>query len=277
VGADSNINLTFSNSRFVTFQVALVSGVLISGTVCYAIQTFSGHRSLLGFLHLFDVGNEQSFATYLSTMLLLLAAALLYVAYRAVKQLGVGQHRYWLLLCWLFVYLSIDEAASIHENFGKVYEYLVRADVLPRMLDSHEWLPFGVLFVLVTGGVFLPFLFKLRRDTAALMCLAGTIFVSGAIGFEFLGAVMLKTGMVASNREFLYLLRRIAEEGLEMFGVVLFNWTVYREILRHRISVTLVGADIAPVTTTVVTAIQPLTAANQAQQEIPVIASMEAS
>jgi len=277
VRTDSTIDLTISSSRFVTFQVALVSGILALGTVGYAIQTFTGHRSMLGFLRLFDVGNEQSFATYLSTMLLLLAAALLYVAYRGKKQQDARHRHYWLLLCWLFVYLSVDEAASIHENFGKVYEHLVRSEVLPRLLDSHEWLPFGVLFVVVAGSIFLPFLFKLPRDTAALMFLAGTIFITGAIGFEFLGAVMLKTGVVASNREFLYLLRRIAEEGLEMFGVVLFNWTVYRELLRQRISVTLVRGEPVPALTPVVTAIAPQPAANQPEQELPAIASAGAS
>ena len=60
------------------------------------------------------------------------------------------------------------------------------------------------------------------------------IYIIGALGFEFLGAVMLKTGLVDSNKDLLYLIRRIFEEGFEMYGIALFNCALYREILNRK-------------------------------------------
>ena len=71
-----------------------------------------------------------------------------------------------------------------------------------------------------------------------LFSIAATIFISGAVGFEYLGAVMLETGMVESRNDIAYLIRRIFEEGFEMYGIALFNCALYREILQRNFSLT---------------------------------------
>jgi predicted permease len=104
-------------------------------------------------------------------------------------------------------------------------------------LDSHKWLPFGILFTFLVGLGLIPFVRRLPRDTARLFLAAGFLFVLGAIGFELLGTWMLSSGFVESRQELPYLLRRVAEEGLEMYAIAMFNIAIYRELSRNEVSV----------------------------------------
>ena len=137
--------------------------------------------------------------------------------------------------------LSIDESASIHENFANVYDFLVAKNVIAPSLSSHTWVPFGLFFVAATAAVLVPFLKKLPADTARCFLIAGGVFVTGALGIEYLGAVMLEHNIVESKKDMLYLLRRLFEEGFEMYGIAFFNWALYREILRRKVSLVVSG------------------------------------
>ncbi len=137
----------------------------------------------------------------------------------------------------LFLYLSVDESAGIHENFGNIHEYLVRKELISPILNTNEWLPFGVFFVFAVSIILLPFIWKLPTDTRRYFLIAGCVFVTGAVGFEYLGALMIETGTVESRKDMAYLVRRLFEEGFEMYGVAIFNCALYREILCRKISV----------------------------------------
>lgn len=222
-------------------QLLLVTATLALCSIVSALAVMIGHKGLLGFGRLFDVGSELSIATFVSTLNLVLASVLLFLLYRSRREAGSADYRCWQLLSLLFALLAMDESISIHENFARVYHFLVERGWFPSLMTSHEWLPFGVLFVVVAAAVFLPQLRKVNYQTAKLMVLAGIVFVTGAVGFEYLGAVMLETEFVASKNEPIYIARRVFEEGFEMYGIVLFNWAIYREMLRMPAEVIIEG------------------------------------
>lgn len=238
-----DVRIRIPGRSFIVMQLFLVTATLALCSIVSALAIASGHKGLLGFGRLFDVGSEFSIPTYVSTLNLLLAAVLLYLLYRSRREAGSEDYRCWQLLSLLFLGLSMDESISIHENFANVYHFLVDRGWFPSIMSSHEWLPFGVLFVVVAAVVFLPQLRKVNLQTAKLMVLAGAVFVTGAVGFEYLGAVMLETEIVASKNEPIYVARRLFEEGFEMYGIALFNWAVYREMLRTPAAVIINGPD----------------------------------
>lgn len=108
-------------------------------------------------------------------------------------------------------------------------------------MDIHQWVPFGVFFVLVISLVLLQFLRRLSEDTRRYYIFSGVVFVSGALGLEYLGAWMLENGIAESGKDPLYLVAALVEESFEMFGVVIFNCASYREILRRDISIEISG------------------------------------
>ena len=227
--------------EFCIAQFSIVTVVIALSLFADIFTKITGHSRLLGFLRLLDVSSEQSIPTYVSVINLLLASILIFIIYnyeKTNKQNGAG---YWLFLSTLFLFLSVDESAKIHENFGKVHAYLVRKELISPILDSHQWLPFGVFFVFVISIVLLPFIRELPADTRRYFLIAGCVFVTGAVGFEYLGAVMLETGFVDSRKDMVYIVRGLFEEGFEMYGVAIFNCALYREILRRKISVIIGG------------------------------------
>ena len=227
--------------EFCVAQFAIVTVIISLCLFAYIFTNLTGHGLLLGFLSLLDVGNEQSIPTYVSVINLLLASLLILIIYRYEKINKQNYSGYWLFLAIVFIYLSIDESASIHEKFSNIHNFLVSKELISPILNTHSWLPFGAFFITVVAIVLLPLLRNLPTDTLTYFLTAGCVFVMGSVGFEYVGALMLETGFVESKADTAFLVRRIFEEGFEMYGIAIFNIALYREILRREISVIIGG------------------------------------
>ena len=234
-GRDDKLELRvcFSLKEFCLAQVIIVSATIGLGVLAYIFIYLTGHDHVFGFLRLFDVGSEQSIPTYISELNLLLSAVLLFLIYRYEKVHRIKNAKYWLFIAVVFLILSIDESAEIHEKFGNLNEFLIQQQYIPRFIDGQPWLLFGIIFVVVFVAVVAPFLWNLPSDTRFYFIVSGCVFVTGALGIEYLGSQMLESGLVESRKDLLYLVRGIFEDGFEMYGVVIFNCALYREILRR--------------------------------------------
>jgi hypothetical protein len=153
-------------------------------------------------LQLFDLDEENNIPTWFSSFLLLNNAFVLYLVSRSEN---VTWKRSWMFLAAGFLLLSLDEVAGIHETLHSSMEM--------------NWAIPGGLLVLIIGVAFVPFLFSLPKKLALLFVLSGSIFVSGAIIFELLGEDM-------DSDSLLYISMTALEEGLEMFGALLFLWVL---------------------------------------------------
>lgn len=227
------INIRLRN--FVSVQFGVATIILILGALSYLFGHIIGHPNLLGFLRLLDVGSELSIPTYFSVINLLLSSILLFIVFQYEKKQNNKGWKYWFFLSILFLFLSIDESASIHENFAELHDYLANKKIIPSLLKTHQWLPFGLLFIVILGISLFPFYHILSKRTFRYFIISGLIFTIGAIGFESMGALMLKTGFVESRRDPIYLVRRLFEEGFEMYGIVLFNCALFLEISNRKI------------------------------------------
>jgi len=232
-----NLHLNLSFRNFCAAQFGIVTAVLFLGVSAYVFANLTGHGGLLGFWHLLDVDDEQSLPTFVSVLNLFLASILLFVIFvyeKSGKQKGAT---YWLFLSLLFLHLSFDESASVHEKFGNVYIYLVEKGIISPLLNAHEWLPFGIVFILVVPAILIPFIRNLESDTRRNFVVAGCVFVFGAVGAEGLQSFLRETGIIVVNNQVAYSYWPLLEEGLEMYGIVLFNCALYYEILKRKITV----------------------------------------
>lgn len=163
---------------------------------------------------MFHLGNEASVPAWLATILLFTAAALLAVI-AAVKRLQNDRFRWhWMALSAIFVYLSVDEAAVLHEQITSMFN----AHYTGTFLGYGGWVGYGIVTVSVVGLIFLPFLLSLPQWTRVLFVLAGALFIGGAIGVEIL-ALPYEAGRPA---EFRWALLVALEESMELFGITLF-------------------------------------------------------
>ncbi len=166
------------------------------------------------FVHL---DGEANLPSWFSSTLWLVAAALAgaVAASRAAGPTGLG--RSWWGLAALCAFLSLDEAAMVHERFGNRLGGAVSAgDVL-----YYNWLLYGIAAVAVAGLVFLPFLRALPRGTACRILLAGAVFLSGAIGVEMLGGASRAGAIDLIQGRLAWGLELMVEEFLEMAGIIL--------------------------------------------------------
>jgi hypothetical protein len=224
---------------FRRFQYSAVAGLLLLCLAMYLFTAATGHRRLLGLSVILDVGAEQSLPTYFSTLNLLLSSGLLWLIYR----LGIvapALRRYWLILSLIFLVLSADEAISLHEKLTYLRRYTGGIDALA----THGWVIYGFPLVLALGLYFVPFLLRLPSHLRWRIVAAGAVFVTGALGFETLAGLMLHA-KIASMDSLLYKMRRLAEEGCEMYGIALFNCVLFAEIGRSRAAL-FIGVERAP-------------------------------
>jgi hypothetical protein len=167
----------------------------------------------------FDASSEANIPTFFSSLLLFIAAAILYVIYKTAPKGLVKM--YWQVLMIIFAWLSVDETASIHEQFGKFGKSLH----LHSGYLYYSWIIPYILFAIIAFFFFLRFLFKLPYPTRILFIISGFIYTGAAICFElFEGNIAKKYGPNTLND----LLLCAIEEFLEMTGVIIFIYALLK-------------------------------------------------
>ena len=217
------MTLTISKTGFYRFQFGIVTALVILGVGHYATFIVFGKGFIAGSTSIFDLGREDSITTAFASMNLLVASTLLFCLYRHSKSCGEPRAFYWLILGILFFAMAIEETAGIHERANKLQQYT--GQIMP-VDEFYSWLPYGIIVVIICFVFFLPFVAQLERRTATLIFLSGAIFVGGALGFEFINGWMLYNGYVERN-QVTYFITRLFEESFEVYGIALFNCTLF--------------------------------------------------
>lgn len=179
-------------------------------------------QNAFGLVRLLDVDEEQSFPTYYSVILLFIAAAVLVVISAVTRRVNGLHFGYWAGLAAIFLFLSIDEAASIHELFTKPMRKLLQGS--GGMLLFFAWIVPYAIVVLGIGIIYLRFLLRLPRRTAAFMVLSGALYIGGALGVEMLSGWYFKSH--GEQFDLGYYLLSALEEAFETTGAIVFVWTL---------------------------------------------------
>jgi len=156
-----------------------------------------------------DLDKEEGFGTWFSAAILLFTGQLLLLHAAAVRKSSDRWFPWWLVLGLGFVFLSVDEVAGMHEYLNTF---------LDETSDISGWTDVALGGMALVGLAFLPFLWALRRRTAALFVIAGCISPGGAVGVErWTGDDVDSLG---------YNMWTTLEEGMEMGGVIAMIYAV---------------------------------------------------
>lgn len=179
----------------------------------------TANASVIMVMDLFSVNAEQTIPTWYSILLLFMTSVVLALIAAAIRANREHDTVYWVGLAAIFLYLSMDEGAVIHE---------IAAEWLQSNLTLTGFLTFGwqivaaplvILFVLV----YLRFLLRLPPRTRNLFILAGLVYVGGALIVEGISANQWDIG---GGLSFEYLAIATVEELCEMLGVVIFIYAL---------------------------------------------------
>jgi hypothetical protein len=180
----------------------------------YALHLFTYDQRYGGL----DVDMESSYYTWLSTCALFVTA---FMAFRRADYIGKGgpYFRQWVGVGVLFVYLSADEAQSIHEKLGSLGAMMVN----PTGYFFLSWTVPGMILVAIVSLALISMVIALPPYARWMSIASGAVFLSGAVGLEMIGGNLME---IYGFDSVPYALETSAEEALEGLGVLMFLWTL---------------------------------------------------
>lgn len=198
------------------FVVIGLTVASLIGTICQYRFGLTGPQRLIA---LFNVNEEANLPTWYSTFSLLACSVL--IALIAAKQRNQGDRftRHWQILSFVFLFLSVDELASIHELSVNPLRNALHTG---GMLYFAWVIPYSLL-LLIFGLNYLKFIAHLPAKTRWLFVLAGGIYVGGALGMELIGGAYASA---FDQHNLGFQLLSTIEEVFEMVGVIVFIYAL---------------------------------------------------
>jgi len=218
-----NIHLKIFIINLTIFVIVLNSIGFIGRLIEYQL----GIQETTEFVRLFHCAEEGNITAWYSSLSLIFCAILLGFIALAKRSEANSFVKHWNMLSIVFIYLSLDEAARIHEiiilplrkffNLSGIFHYSWVIIAIPLLL-------FFILY-------FISFLKILPVKTRNYFILSGFVFVSGALGFEMLSGYLLTSEIVRGS---IYNSISITiEEFLENIGIVIFIYALLDYIKTH--------------------------------------------
>lgn len=200
-----------------TVLAVAIGSLLLSGAAVAVLTVGLGHDHLMGLAGLLDLNGEHNLPTWFSSAMLIATAASL-----AVASQGAPAHlrRCWATLAAVFVLLSLDEMASLHEMSNAPLRSLLAAGPIVYF----PWIGLGLTFAAAVAWSQRVLLFELPPSTRWLFVSAGALYVFGAVGMEALAAPIYAASGKASGAHAVLV---TIEEALEMSGVAVFFLAVW--------------------------------------------------
>lgn len=209
-----------------------LTGIIAVLTVLSVSEQYVIHimdrADLEEYLIAFDLDAEANLPTWYSSLALFACAAVLAVIGWRTKQRGGRYVGHWRALSGIFMFLSLDELAQLHEHLGHLHEIWHT-----HGLFYFAWVIPGFFFVLLVGLAFLRFLAHLPAATRWRVVVAGLVYVTGALGVEALGGWRAET-MGMNNMT--HSLIATVEEVMEMAGVACFLVALLRYMEEQRMA-----------------------------------------
>ncbi len=236
----------------ISLPIGNITRILILIAFFLAVQSITGRyvedyagdnasHFLSETVRLFNINRETSVPTWYASSLLLVAGGVLGIVAHTKYTNREPYRRHWLGLALIFVYLSLDEGAVIHEIF---------TDPVQMLFDSSGPLYFAWVIVVIPllvlfGLVYFRFWLNLPPRTRALFCLAGVIYVGGALGIEMIGS---NKWYVDGGTSLVYSAIGTLEEFCEMLGVITLIYAVAKYLAdgAYALEVNIQAAEMQP-------------------------------
>lgn len=192
---------------------------------------FTQRRIALGIIERLEANSEIAIATWYASFLLLLCAGLVFVIVLHERQTGSPTWKQWGLLSALFLLLTIDESASLHEMVGNyLYEQYSTGGLL-----RFAWIVPGAALVVAMTVFFWRFFGALPDRLWRWFLLGAVVYFGGAVGMEAIGGYYSST---VGEDNMVYELLTNIEELLEMLGAVTFVHAIL-SYMRQRVHLSL--------------------------------------
>ncbi len=198
-------------ARFLACCIVL----LALGHIAAFIEDYVRHaysRTAKNIIRWFDFNLESNVPTWFSVIILAFTALLFFIIYTQKKNNNTKGAHYWLTLCFIFIFISVDESVQVHEEVAKI----VRPSVTNNVSGLLYWawvIPYGI-FAIAAVLYFMRFVLSLPAQTRNLFFLAGGMYIFGALILELAeGHFYVKYGLDHIYNRILYFIEELCEMG----------------------------------------------------------------
>ncbi len=212
--------LSVPSPKTIALALLFIVGCLTLASLAGQVSKFVlGHDTLLGFVDLFHLDREMNVPAWYSSSTLLLCSILLGLIANHKMREGDCYSLHWVGLALIFVFLSLDEAISVHERLIAPMHLLLGGG------SGFFYFPWVIPYMIVVALfllVYWKFIIDLTPTIRKLFLMAGAIYVGGALGMEMID------GFYADvyGRDLTYELLATLEEVGEMLGIVIFIYAL---------------------------------------------------
>ncbi|GAB4524859.1 MAG: hypothetical protein Tsb0014_03640 [Pleurocapsa sp.] len=165
--------------------------------------------------HYFVFDEEANFPSLYSAIILGFCSYLLNIITTIRKSFDRRDTKFWKALSFIFLYMAIDEACSIHELLIPV----LRGALNTKGALFFPWVIPAFIFLIIFLIIFKNFIYNLPPKIRTLFIVAGAIYVGGALGMEMVGGYF--ADVMGFNTK-AYWIASTVEELMEMLGIVIF-------------------------------------------------------
>jgi hypothetical protein len=229
---ERTVRITISIRRTIQVLAMVVLFLVLAG---FAAQVYKVEPLLFGSathisedrtIQTFDLEKETNIPTWYSSATLLLCAGLLAVIGAAKKGCGDRYAGRWYGLSIIFLLMSVDESATLHEKVGAAISNLYHTGGLLY----YAWVIPAAVFLVVFGLAYLKFWIDLPADTKWLFLSAGALYVGGAFVLEMVEGLH---NYLFSKSDVVSAIVGGGQDVIEMLGVLVFIYALMSYISRH--------------------------------------------
>jgi hypothetical protein len=219
--------LNLSPKKICRFLLVVIAFLILSSCLAQIGVYFLSQSTSTDYSgRILNLDEEANIPSLYSALTLVLCSILLALISYLEKVVGSRYAGYWKALSLLFLFLSLDEAVSIHETLV----LLLRLALNTSGFLNFTWVVLGSIFLAVFLLGFWRFIKALPQKTRNLFIQAGILYVGGTLGVDLIGEYYTN---VYGENTIAYLTITTIEESLEMLGIVIFIYALLSYIKSH--------------------------------------------
>ena len=208
------MKLTLKSSKVLKLLFFVAIALILMHIGIMGVHFFSDIPLKSQFIRMFSLDMEANLPTSFSFVILLFSAFLFYFLSKMPEEQKNRNHTYWLGLSFVFAFLAFDESSKIHEAIGDLTNIFVHTT---NGYLSYPWVISYSILTILLGFFYIRFFWRMERKIFFSFIGAAMLYLSGAIGFELLGA---NEASLHGPDTILYTVYSTVEESLEIFGVI---------------------------------------------------------
>ncbi|MDX2232138.1 MAG: hypothetical protein NW220_21060 [Leptolyngbyaceae cyanobacterium bins.349] len=227
--------ISVSPQKTIRFLGVIIASLSLINLAVNFARCFLGRGGLWGISRLFDLDIENNIPTWYASVTLLICAGLLALITHRKRQQGDRFMNHWRGLALIFLWLSMDEAASVHELFIDLNKPLQTTGFL-----HYAWVIPAMVILGILAVVYQKFVMALPQQVKRRFLLAISLYVAGGLVLEMVGGQykeVMNVQMPIANGSGLagmgMALILAAEEMLEMSGVAVLIYTLLQMLSRE--------------------------------------------